>query len=478
MQTQKKIQVSNSNASILNLGKGKIPPQAIDLERTVLGGLLIDNQALDEVITILSSKFFYKTEHQLIFQAIFKLFKNNEPIDLLTVSNQLHKDGNINQIGGDIYLIELSQMVSSAAHIEYHSRILQEFYLRRKLINFGVEIADKSYQEENDVFDLLDSFYSEIEQSSEFLFIKDNEDWKTKVDSHNSFSDGNGVESTFSKFNEKGKYINSNLTIIAGRPGSGKTALIISEMIGMLKKGIKVGFFSFEMSDNQIINRMISQELNIELEKIEKHSNAKPILTYSELEEINKYKSNYLRNYPLFIDEYSKELMQFKVKTKKMVTKGVKIIFIDYLQLMTNREYKGVREQEISSISRTIKAIAKESNIPIIALSQLSRAVETRGGASGKRPQLSDLRESGAIEQDADRVLFLFRPEYYGITEFDNGEPTKDLCEVDFSKNRQGATGTTILKSEMRYTRFSDKVNDPFSWSVVIKPNEKLNNTF
>lgn len=429
-----------------------IPPQAIEIEKSVLGTLISYKDAFEDANLIISKDVFYKQEHIEIYEAMSDLLKENRPIDLLTVSNKLKETKKLDKIGGTSYLTQLMYESSTSAYLEVHCRILQEKYLKREIINRCSNLVSMAYDDDNDVFDMTDKVYSELEKISDFKQV--NEDWKTKVEKHSIYNDHNGIESTFNKLNEKGKYNNSDMVVIGARPGMGKTAFIVSEMLGMMKKGVMVGLFSFEMTTVQMINRILSSELRIDLENISDNSNKNPRLTQSEIEEIEKFKKNNMRFYPLMIDEHSRGLNQFKIKAKKMYKAGVQIIFVDYLQLMSvsNMKQGTNREQEIGTISREIKALAKELNIPIIVLSQLSRKVEER---ADKRPITSDLRESGAIEQDADKVCFIFRPEYYGMDLMsDNETPSKNLSEFIITKNRQGKIGTTLLGADMRYTRF------------------------
>ena len=448
--------------SIINLEKGKLPPQAIDLEEVVLGAMMIDKKGVDEVIDILTPEAFYKESHQLIFQAIFSLFQKSEPIDLLTVSNQLKKDNNHERIGGDFYLISLTQKVSSSAHIEFHARIILQKFIQRSLIKISNEIITDSYDETKDVFDLLDNAESKLYDVTQGNIKKSSESAqslviqaKNKIESVSNKEGLSGVSSGFSKIDKlTAGWQESDLVIIAARPGMGKTALSLSMASNIaISNKIPLAFFSLEMSSIQLITRMISSETGLDANKLrtgklEKH----------EWEQLNVRVKN-LENAPLYIDDTpSLSIFDLRAKARRLVSqKDVKIIIVDYLQLMTTGANikTGNREQEISTISRNLKALAKELNIPVIALSQLSRMVE---GRTSKRPLLSDLRESGAIEQDADIVSFIYRPEYYNIDTWDDNERSSTEGEAEFivSKHRNGGLGNIRLRFISTLAKFED----------------------
>ena len=448
--------------SIINLEKGKLPPQAIDLEEVVLGAMMIDKKGVDEVIDILTPEAFYKESHQLIFESIFSLFQKSEPIDLLTVSNQLKKDNNHERIGGDFYLISLTQKVSSSAHIEFHARIILQKFIQRSLIKISNEIITDSYDEAKDVFDLLDNAESKLYDVTQGNIKKSSESAqslviqaKNKIESVSNKEGLSGVSSGFSKIDKlTAGWQESDLVIIAARPGMGKTALSLSMASNIaINNKIPLAFFSLEMSSIQLITRMISSETGLDANKLrtgklEKH----------EWEQLNVRVKN-LENAPLYIDDTpSLSIFDLRAKARRLVSqKDVKIIIVDYLQLMTTGANikTGNREQEISTISRNLKALAKELNIPVIALSQLSRMVE---GRTSKRPLLSDLRESGAIEQDADIVSFIYRPEYYNIDTWDDNERSSTEGEAEFivSKHRNGGLGNIRLRFISTLAKFED----------------------
>jgi len=460
-------------STIINLERGKIPPQSVDLEEVVLGAMMIDKKGVDEVIDILHPDVFYKDAHRYIYEAIFKLFETSEPVDLLTVSSQLKKDGRLESVGGDFYLIKLTQKVASSAHIEFHARIILQKYIQRSLIKISNEIIEEAYDEGTDVFDLLDAAESKLydvtqgnlkrsAETAQNLVIQA----KKRIEEIANKEGLSGIPSGFDKVDKlTSGWQPSDLIIVAARPGMGKTALTLSMARNIaVNSNIPVAFFSCEMSSVQLITRLISSETGLSSEKLrtgklEKH----------EWEQLN-VKVKALEKAPLFIDDTpSLSIFDLRAKARRLASQhGIKLIIIDYLQLMTagGTQKGGNREQEISTISRNLKALAKELNVPVIALSQLSRAVETRGGS--KRPILSDLRESGAIEQDADIVSFIFRPEYYKIDEWDDEErsPTQGQAEFIVAKHRNGGLENIRLKFIGQLGKFDnlDDFDSPFEF--------------
>jgi len=453
----------SGKGDIINLEKGKIPPQAVDLEEVILGAMLIDKKGVDEVVDILTPEAFYREAHGHIFEAIYSLFENGEPIDLLTVSSQLKKEKKLEKIGGDYYLIQLTQKVSSSAHIEFHARIILQKFIQRSLIKISNEIIKESYDESTDVFDLLDSAESKLYNVAEGNIKTSYETAQSLVvqakNRIEEISNKEGFSGIPSGYDELDKLTSgwqpSDLIIVAARPGMGKTALTLSMARNIaVGQHIPVAFFSLEMASVQLITRLISSETGLSSEKLRTGN-----LETHEWEQLN-VKVKALENAPLFIDDTpSLSIFDLRAKARRLASqKDIKLIFIDYLQLMTAAINKkgGNREQEISTISRNLKALAKELDVPVIALSQLSRAVETRGGT--KRPILSDLRESGAIEQDADIVSFIYRPEYYQIDEWDDEErtPTRGQAEFIVAKHRNGAAGNLRLKFIGELGRFEN----------------------
>lgn len=476
---KKQKQSFKKKGTIVSLEKGKLPPQAIDLEEAVLGAMMIDKEAIDTVIDILHPEVFYKEQHTLIYNALFTLFQESQPTDLLTVSEQMRKDGNLDAIGGDYYLVNLTQKVASSAHVEYHARIILEKFLKRSLISISSEIIEESYDETADVFDVLDAAESKLFEVSQGNLKKASEDAQTlvaqaikKIEEISKQEGMSGVPTGFSKIDAlTAGFQASDLIIIAARPGMGKTAFVMSMAKNMaIKFDVPVAIFSLEMSSVQLITRMISSETGITSEKLRKGN-----LLPHEWEQLNVKVKN-LTQAPIFIDDTpSLSIFDLRAKARRLVSQhGVKVIIIDYLQLMTAASASGGsgnREQEISTISRNLKALAKELSIPVITLSQLSRAVETRGGV--KRPLLSDLRESGAIEQDADIVTFIYRPEYYGLVEWDDDErtPCAGQAEFIFAKHRNGGLDNIKLKFTGHLAEFSD-LEEGFTTSFTSKMND------
>jgi len=472
-------------STLINLERGKIPPQAVDLEEVVLGAMMIDKKGVDEVIDILHPDVFYKDAHRYVYEAIFKLFETSEPVDLLTVSSQLKKDGRLEAVGGDFYLIKLTQKVASSAHIEFHARIILQKYIQRSLIKISNEIIEEAYDDGTDVFDLLDAAESKLYDVTQGNLKRSAEtaldlviQAKKRIEEIANKEGMSGIATGFNKLDKlTSGWQPSDLIIVAARPGMGKTALTLSMARNMaVDGGHAVAFFSCEMSSVQLITRLISSETGLSSEKLrtgklEKH----------EWEQLN-VKVKALEKAPLFIDDTpSLSIFDLRAKARRLASQhDIKIIIIDYLQLMTagGTGKGGNREQEISTISRNLKALAKELNIPVIALSQLSRAVETRGGS--KRPILSDLRESGAIEQDADIVSFIFRPEYYKIDEWDDEErsPTQGQAEFIVAKHRNGGLESIRLKFIGNLGKFDnlDDFDSPFEFQS--KMNDGDDNPF
>lgn len=453
-------------AKELSIADGKMPPNAVDFERLVIGTFLIDKKGLDHSIDLLTPDVFYDPRHQVIFTAVLKLYEGNHPVDLMTVIQELKKEEKLLLAGGDHYIVDLTMGVSSSAHIEYHVRVILEKYILRSLINVSANVIDSSYKESTDVFELLDkaeqSFFEITNGTIKKGFDTANSLVKQAIETIKSLKDKEGISGVPSGFRdidkETGGWQNSDLIIIAARPAMGKTAFLLS-MARNIAVGHKIPMvlFSLEMASVQLITRMIASETRISSEKLRKGT--------LDDEEWQRLFSNVseLENAPLFIDETpSLSIFDFRAKCRRLVMQhDVKLIMVDYLQLMTagsSGKGGGNREQEISMISRSLKAIAKELNVPVIALSQLSRSVETR---PGKRPQLSDLRESGAIEQDADIVSFIFRPEYYKITVWDNDAEgqettTENQAELIIAKHRNGATADVRLSFLKHFAKFGD----------------------
>lgn len=433
--------------------QNKKTPNDPELEEVVLGGMLITQQGVSEFVEVVKgTNIFYNSKNALIYDAILSLYKSSQAVDLMTVRSELQRTGKLKEAGGGAYLVELTEKVSSSAHMQYHAMILMQLYVKRKSIEVGNTLADNAYDEDTDIFELLDSSYKELDKVSDWLSIKqpkDIGDYLTEV--LKPKSERAGVPTAVRDINLKlNGYQPSDLVIIAGRPAMGKTAYALSDALHQARLGYPVGIFSLEMSARQLTARLFANYSGIDSNKLAFGS-----LTQSEYDVAAELRSSFSK-LPLYIDdEPFLTLLSLKIKAKKWVReRKVKIIYIDYLQLISNNQKGRTRDQEISEISRTLKGLAKELDIPIIALSQLSRGVETR---ADKRPMLSDLRESGAIEQDADNVLFLYRPEYYGIPQWEDGSPTANEVEVIISKFRNGTTGGIITGCQLQYMRFFER---------------------
>src|SRR6187551_3417605 len=454
---------------------GKLPPQALDLEETVLGALMLEKNALNAVVEFLKPEHFYEERHKEIYSAIIDLFKASDPVDMRTVVNQLRKTAKIELVGGAYYIAELTSRVSSAANIEYHARVIMEMAIKRELIQIASQIHHNAYEDTTDVFELLDKTEQSIFEISDSNLRKNYDNMRNlmsraiqELQVLKDHKDGlTGVPSGFTALDRMTSgWQKSDLVIIAARPGMGKTAFVVSALRNAaVDFKIPVAIFSLEMASLQLVNRLISAEAELESEKIKKGN-----LAEFEWQQL-VHKTTSLSSAPIFIDDTAAlSILELRAKCRRLKAEhNIQMVVVDYLQLMRG-EAGGNREQEIASISRALKGVAKELNIPVIALSQLSRGVETRGG--DKRPQLSDLRESGSIEQDADIVMFLYRPEYYKITVDEEGLPTQGMGEVIIAKHRNGSTGTVKLKFIGKYTKFADFdspiVNDnPFSGMIT-----------
>lgn len=439
---------------------GKLPPQALDLEEAILGALMLEKNALTAVVEFLRPEHFYTEQHKEIYNAIIDLFKASEPVDMRTVVAQLRKSGKLELVGGAYYIAELTSKVSSAANIEYHARIIIEMAIKRDLIQIASQIHHDAYEDTTDVFELLDKTEQNIFQISDSNLRKNYDSMKSlmfqatkELQEKRNHKDGlTGIPSGFSRLDRvTSGWQKSDLVIIAARPGMGKTAFIVSALRNAaVDFNIPVAIFSLEMASLQLVNRLISAEAELDSEKIKKGN-----LADFEWQQM-VHKTTRLSSAPIFIDDTpALSILELRAKCRRLKAEhNIQMIVVDYLQLMKGEVGSGNREQEIASISRALKGIAKELAVPVIALSQLSRGVETRGG--DKRPQLSDLRESGSIEQDADIVMFLYRPEYYKITVDEEGMPTQGMAEVIIAKHRNGSLENVKLKFIGKYTKFAD----------------------
>ncbi|KAA9332727.1 replicative DNA helicase [Adhaeribacter soli] len=467
VKTQSKPKGPWNAKSVVPVGVGKLPPQALELEEAVLGALMLEKDALTTVIDILRPQSFYKEAHQKIFSAIVGLFDKSEPIDILTVVTELRERGELEFVGGPYYISQLTTRVNSAANIEFHARIISENSIKRELIGISSEVLSKAYEDTTDVFDLLDRTEAQLFEVSESNIRKNFDDMRSlmvkaikELEVKKNQKEGlTGVPSGFTALDRvTSGWQPSDLIILAARPGMGKTAFVVSAMRNAAVEFKKpVAIFSLEMSSLQLVNRLISAEAELDSEKIKKGN-----LEEYEWAQLN-HKIAKLSEAPIYIDDTpGLSIRELRTKCRRLKAHhDIQMVIIDYLQLMTGStdgKGPGNREQEIASISRALKMIAKELSVPVIALSQLSRAVETRGG--DKKPMLSDLRESGSIEQDADMVVFLYRPEYYKITEDEMGNPTAGTGEVIIAKHRNGSLENVILKFIGKYTKFADLDGD------------------
>ncbi len=442
---------------------GKVPPQVTEFEEAVLGALMLEKDAVHTVIDILKPECFYNDAHTKIFKAILHLSLEHKPIDIHTVAQQLKIENEIESIGGPFYLAQLTNKVASTAHLEYHARIIAQKYIQRELIRVGAEIQTRAFEEADDVSDMLDKAEQDLFQIAEGNIKKEVSRIDAvlreaihQIEEAGKRADGlSGVPSGFTELDRMTSgWQASDLLIIAARPAMGKTAFVLSMARNIAVDHKRpVAIFSLEMSSVQLVNRLISSETELSSEKI-KNGNLQAY-EWAQLET----KIRNLEEAPLFIDDTpALSIFEFRAKLRRLVMQfKIELAIIDYLQLMTAGTTAS-REQEVSTISRSLKAIAKELNIPIIALSQLNRSVEMRAG--DKRPQLSDLRESGAIEQDADMVMFIHRPEYFGITEDTLGNSLIGLAEIIVAKHRNGGTGDVRLRFKKEFTRFMDIEED------------------
>ena len=461
-------------------GIGKLPPQAVDLEEAVLGALMLEKSPLNDVIDIIHRpEIFYKDAHKKIYEAIQELFSSSESIDILTVTQKLRAKGNLDQVGGAFYISQLTNRVASAAHAEAHARILVQKFILREMIRISGKVIQNAYDETTDVFNLLDETESELFAVAEGNIRKDYESMasllfkaQNEIETAMLKEDGiNGVGTGFSELDKiTSGWQRSDMVVVAARPGMGKTAFVLS-----MARNVAVDFqhpvaiFSLEMSSIQLVNRLISGEAEIPAEDIRRGNFSK-----TEFEQFFE-RTKALSEAPIFIDDTpALSIFELRAKCRRLKQQhDVQLIIIDYLQLMSSGGKGGNREQEISNISRSIKEIAKELEVPIIALSQLSRSVETRGG--DKRPMLSDLRDSGAIEQDADIVCFIYRPEYYQLTEWPDGNPCNGQAEIIVAKHRNGSLKDIRLKFVGKYAKFSnlDALSQhDFVFNAGMKPNE------
>ena len=457
---------------------GRIPPQATDMEEAVLGSCLLENTALETVIDVLTGEMFYKEAHQKIYDAILSLHNQNDPVDILTITQQLQKKGTLEIVGGAYYVSSLTNRIATTANVAVHARIVVEKYMQRKLIEVCNKAVRDAYEDGNDVFDLITSTETHLNNIIEARTRKDSirmdqlmrqfyDDLEEKTEKRKQGIEI-GIPSGMMNIDRvTGGFHPGDLTIIAARPGMGKTALALSiaRNVGVAFKR-PVAIFSLEVTSQQNVSRLVAMESHIELHRI-RDAKLDPV-DFQKISQLND-----LINSNIFIDDTPGiSMLELRAKCRRLRSKEkIQLIIVDYLQLMRGEQNRnGNREQEISSISRGLKSLAKELEVPVIALSQLSRALESRAG--DKRPMLSDLRESGAIEQDSDNVVFLYRPDYYKIFEDEEGNDLRGKVEYIISKHRHGELATALLKFTPVYTEFENDdqfVDEP---TGILTPND------
>lgn len=437
----------------------KKPPAAVDVEKIVLGAMILDSEAVPKVMETLKSECFFDKRNQIIFESMISLFESNEPIDTVALYEELKKNSKIENAGGPAYISKLAQDVSSAANVEFHSKVILEKWILRKLITSSMEIATDAYSGTEDVFDLLDAAETKIFEITEAGLKESYKSMDRAVREaiehieaiHSKNISSFSVPTGFFGLDEMlGGFQKSDLIIVAARPSMGKTAFALSAARNAaVNDNVPIAVFSLEMATIQLVTRLICAEA-----KINAHSVRTGKFKAEDGPRISRT-AHKLSQAPIYIDDSpGQTVLEIRAKARRLkAEKNIGLIIIDYLQLMSASTRMDSREREISTISRSLKSLAKELNVPVIALSQLNRAVETR---TDKRPQLSDLRESGSIEQDADVVIFLNRPEYYGITQFADGESTEGIAEIIVGKQRNGPTGDVRLKFIKDFARFDN----------------------
>lgn len=455
---------------ISSMAFGKVPPQAKDLEEAVLGAIMIEKGAFDVVVELLKPECFYVEAHQRIYKAMQSLALKSIAIDMLTVVEELKYNGDLEIVGGPYYVTKLTNSVVSSANIEAHSRIVLQKFIQRELIRISGETIREAYEDSVDVFDMLDEAESRLFEITN-NHLKKNFDSISSVlgltmerieDMRKRKEDITGVYTGFPKLDAiTYGWQPTDLIILAARPSVGKTAMALNLARSAAMHPIRktaVGFFSLEMSSAQLVQRILSAESEIPLQKISRGK-----LEDYEMQQLYKKGVERLQNAPIFIDDTAAlNIFELRAKCRRLKTKhDVGLIIIDYLQLMSgSADRNSNREQEISRISRDLKSLAKELQVPIIALSQLSREVEKRKEGN-KVPVLSDLRESGAIEQDADMVMFLYRPEYHELNQSENGETLKGFTQIKIAKHRNGSLDTLNLQAHLEIQKFVETDYDP-----------------
>jgi replicative DNA helicase len=444
--------------------KGQLPPAAVDAEEAILGAILIESTSYTRVCDLLQPESFYSPKNAIVYSACTELYKKSNPVDIITVTQYLKSVSKLEEAGGAYYVTELTNKVASASNIEYHARIVQQCSMSRKLIAITGEYNTKAYSPNEDAMQLIDQCQSGLFEVVNASLGRDVQDIASIVakrfKEYQVKTDGNmtGIGTGWTDLNKlTNGWQKSDLVIIAARPGMGKTSFVLQTLKSAAVEHQKpVAIFSLEMSSEQLVDRLISMETEVDNQKIKRKD-----ISQSEISHMMSKITKLVNSKFLIDDTPGLSLLQLRAKAKRLKQKyDIGMLAIDYLQLMSGERKSGSnREQEISEISRGLKCIAKELNIPVLALSQLSRSVETRGG--DKIPMLSDLRESGSIEQDADMVMFLYRPEYYGYEQDDEGNSLKGIAEVHIAKNRHGALDKVSLRFSGKTTSFHDLSSFP-----------------
>ena len=447
---------------------GRLQPQELEFEKSVLGALLLEKDAYSLISDILTPESFYDPRNQKVYSAISKLHVSQHPVDILTVVEQLRTDGTFDEVGGVAYLSSLTQNIVSSSHIEYHARVIAQKSTARELISYSANVQDKAFDPTQDIDELMQEAEGSLFKLSQKKLKKDYQQIDSVITEayemlHKAAERTDGMSGIASGFHALDRmtsgWQNSDLVILAARPAMGKTAFALSMAKNIaVDQNIPVALFSLEMSNVQLINRVIVNTCEIKGEKIK--SGQLEDYEWAQLD--NKIKD--LIGKPMFVDDTpSLSVFELRTKARRLVKEhGVRLIMIDYLQLMNASGMSfGSRQEEVSTISRSLKGLAKELNIPILALSQLNRGVENRPGGENaldsKRPQLSDLRESGAIEQDADMVIFIHRPEYYSLNKDENGNDLRGKALIIIAKHRNGAVGDVLLNFKGQYARFENQ---------------------
>jgi replicative DNA helicase len=453
-----------AKADLSTLVYGKVPPQANELEEAVLGAIMLEKDKLADVLEIIqSADCFYTDAHQKTYAAIRSLFDKGMPVDLLTVTEELRKNGELEIVGGPYFLTKLTMSVVSSAHVEAHARLVMEKYIMRELIRISGDVIGDAYNDSTDVFDLLDKAESNLYEITDKHLRKNFKSLKEVLvttvqeieEAKNNKADVTGVPTGFTALDRLTSGWQKNaLIIVAARPAVGKTAFCLNlAMNAALNTGkpFPVAFFSLEMGAGELVKRMLAATTEVSMDAITKGR-----MQEHEFVQLTQRMTK-LASAPIFLDDQAAlNIFELRAKARRLKQRhDIQMIVIDYLQLMQADINKGGnREQEISKISRDLKSLAKELEIPIIALSQLNRGVESR--KESKVPQLSDLRESGAIEQDADMVMFLYRPEYYGINNDEMGQSIEGETHIHIAKNRSGQTDTVKVRFIKEYQKFVD----------------------